>query len=391
MASVSELGPELRRSGPAERVSVFVDATLADSEVLARAVDSLGEAGTRVTTVTGDARADELTDLANDLAPDEVVVGVGGGAVIDRVKLMSLLASDPSYARNLMTTQRCGFVILPERVRRTVRLAVVPTTVGTGAEASRTACLRRQSSKKLVYGDTLRPDVAAVDAVATRQLPLWLLAEGTLEVLIRVASYYVGHHADRPGADQRAEEMVAEVVRLGYAVSRARSDRVACPAAVRARIATLSGRSHRQEMLEGLAPYSDTCWPLANELSMCSGARKLTGLAIVLPTVWRRVLDGEVVWGSEPRLRRLWDVVRDAAPESLDPDCSVGIDQLMTSWSIDRRVECPDLDEVAHRAARAWGQGLPMLRGLTTERLRSIYGDAFSGSRVLTSNTTERR
>src|SRR5699024_2437524 len=137
-----------------------------------------------------------------------------------------------------------------------------------------------------------------------------------------------------------------------------------------------SSRTHRDELHAGLAPYSDTCWPLANELSMTAGIRKLTALALITPALWRRVADGEVVWGSAERLARLWHVIRDAAPIPLEDSAHEGLYTLMDAWSVD--TTAPDVDPlaIAERAAHAWGRGLPMLKGLTAEELSPVYADA---------------
>jgi hypothetical protein len=130
-------------------------------------------------------------------------------------------------------------------------------------------------------------------------------------------------------------------------------------------------------MHEGLAPFSDKCWPLANELSMAAGCRKLTALAVVAPVLWRRVSAGGACWGSATRLARIWSAVRSVRPE-LDEDPAVGFVGLLDAWGIDRTISRPDADILAQDTAKAWALGLPMLHGVTPEELRSVFDEALS-------------
>lgn len=370
----------LREHGGDRPVQLFVDTGLLDSPIH-RAVRSLiGRPHPYAThVVEGETSLDDVDGAARQLPADAQVVGVGGGMVMDRVKLLALVGSDPACARTLAlaTGQRPGFVMLSERARRRMPLIMIPTTVGTGAEASRTACLRLGQGKRLVYGAALRPDAAVIDPLATESLPSWLLTEGALEAVIRVLSYYVGHHGERQRSDRRAEELLVELVRLGYDIVRRVADGHPVPAPVRFRIATLSGRTHRDEMHEGLTPFSDKCWPLANELSMAAGCRKLTALAVVAPVLWRRVTAGGTCWGSATRLARIWLAVRSVVPE-LDEDPAQGFVGLMDDWGIGRTITRPDADDLARDTAKAWALGLPMLNGVTQEELRSVFDEALS-------------
>lgn len=388
--TLDQLADQVQRHAARGRVELFIDSDLADSSIHRTVRHAV--AGRTVTEhlVGTETDLDAVTSTAERLGKDSMVLGVGGGRVIDRVKLATLAASDPACAGVLASPQRCGFVMLSDRARRHLPLIVVPTTLGTGAESSRTACLRVGPSKRLVHGGALRPDVAVLDPAATATLPSWLVVEGALEALIRVCSYYVGHHGHRGGSDRRAEELVAELVSLASVATAQVADGGTVSASVRARIGLISSRSQDDDLHEGLAPFSDKCWPLANELSSATGVRKLTAMAALTPELWRRVLDGKACWGSAERLVHLWVTVRDSVPGLL-ADPAAAMEHLMDDWQVDRRVPRPDVDVLAGSTARAWAHGLPMLRGVTHEELRSVYDGALPlpGGQVLSRRVRE--
>src|SRR5690606_41617741 len=91
-------------------------------------------------------------------------------------------------AEELSPGHPCGCSALPAGARRRAPLAVVPTTLGTGAETSRSACIQVHGRKRLVFGDGLRPDSAVHTPAATDTLPDDLIAEGVLEALLRLRS-----------------------------------------------------------------------------------------------------------------------------------------------------------------------------------------------------------
>ncbi|MEV5003464.1 daptide-type RiPP biosynthesis dehydogenase [Nocardioides sp. LML1-1-1.1] len=368
------LGPWLREREVAGSALLLVDDGVTGTAIEDAVIDQLRSAGTSVERRVVSARG----SASHPAERHRVVVGIGGGGVIDQAKLTCLLGSGDGARRRLGATQRCGLVALPRDVRRPQHLVLVPTTVGTGAHVSPNACLEVRGAKRLVNGDCLRADAAVLDPAAVAALPGWLLAEGALENLARVAGVYAGDELDVPAADALVEEVVRDVVRLGY-----RADDAMDPAG-RAELLAMSGRTHGADLVEGRALYIDKCWPLANELSTGLGIRKVQAIAIVLPALWRAIETGTTAAGSARRLARLWDVVRAAAPVALPESAGSGLAALVAHWRIGlddaaRAVGDQSLEEVVDRlaggAVRAWGAGLPMLRGLDHAAVAALYRD----------------
>lgn len=362
------LGPWLREREVAGSALLLVDDGVTGTAIEDAVIDELRAAGTSVERRVVSARGSAVHPAERH----RVVVGVGGGGVIDQAKLTCLLGSGNGARRRLGAAQRCGLVALPRDVRRPQHLVLVPTTVGTGAHVSPNACLEVRGAKRLVNGDCLRADASVLDPAAVAALPGWLLAEGALENLARVAGVYVGDERDVPLADALVEDVVREVVRLGY-----RADD-SMDAAGRTALLAMSGRTHGADLVEDRALYIDKCWPLANELSTGLGIRKVQAIAIVLPALWRAIEAGTTAAGSARRLARLWDVVRAAAPVDLPTDAGTGLDRLVADWRIATTGLRPDeelVDRLAAGAVRAWGAGLPMLRGLDHAGVAALYRD----------------
>ncbi|MFF9472733.1 daptide-type RiPP biosynthesis dehydogenase [Streptomyces roseolus] len=380
--SIGPAGPAGQRPDgrPERTVTVLVDAAVADSPITDRVRTALGAARRDATVVvtTGPGDVDGVVALAERLADTELLVAVGGGALLDQAKLAAVLRGDPAARTRLTVPQRGGLILLPPQVRRGLPLVAVPTTVGTGAELSAAACLVFPRGRRLVLGDALQPDVAVLDPLATSTLPSELLAEGVLEALFRVVGMYVGDHQDLPTEDALAETLATRLAVLGHELCRVRQAGGLPDDRLRLEIAKVSGLTQLRWTYLGRNRYAARGWYLANELSSALGLRKMTAVAALLEPLWRAVAAGDQRLGSAHRLHRMWSLLRATAPGALPEDPAAGIGALIDSWRVDRRIEAgaDRIAEVASRTVRAWGAGLPMLGGLTADDVRALLAAA---------------
>lgn len=356
------------------KATVLVDGAVRDTVIHQRVAKALGacRAGTVLLRGGGDLRS--VLALAERLAGAELVVGLGGGSLLDQAKLATLAVAGPEVSARLTVPQRSGLVVLAPTPVRPVPLIAVPTTVGTGAESSLVACLTYPHGKRLVMGAALRPEFAVIDPEATVTLPQHLVAEGVLEALFRLTSPYIGDHADLPPQDARVEEAAARLVRLGYEVRDAARAGRRCSGALRREIAELSSGSHDKWFHSGRDPYAVKGWLIANELSSALAIRKMPAVAALLPPLWQAIDAGEVRLGSARRLRRLWSLLRPEAGEPLPADPAPGVAALIDAWGIERSTPLTSdrARAVALRTVRAWGAGLPMLGGLAPDDLTGL-------------------
>ncbi|WP_459878369.1 iron-containing alcohol dehydrogenase family protein [Halorubrum gandharaense] len=154
-----ELAAELDRFG-VERPLVVTDEGVADAGVLDRVVGGLNRPATRHFATTEPSTAD-VDDLP--LGDADGVVAVGGGSVIDTAKLGSAVAAHGGSAGDYI-----GVDTLPGP---TLPLVAVPTTSGTGSQATQTAVVSHDGVKRGVSDERLRPDCALVDPTLTFGLP----------------------------------------------------------------------------------------------------------------------------------------------------------------------------------------------------------------------------
>jgi alcohol dehydrogenase class IV len=95
--------------------------------------------------------------LINDFGAD-VIIGIGGGSVMDMAKLLCAFRGSRSAAE-LEATIRSGRAV----DARGVRLMLAPTTSGSGSEATHFAVVYIGADKFSVAGPALRPDFTALD------------------------------------------------------------------------------------------------------------------------------------------------------------------------------------------------------------------------------------
>lgn len=143
------------------------------------------------------------------------VVAVGGGSVIDSAKAVALMATHPGVLGDYFGR--------PEKVTAAVApLIAIPTTAGTGSEASRGAGIHPTPSarSRSVGSPYLVPKVAICDPDLTASLPPHLTAGTGMDALTHCIEGYLSTFVSPP-ADASA---LAGIRRVGTWVERAVHD-----------------------------------------------------------------------------------------------------------------------------------------------------------------------
>lgn len=179
--AASLVGPALRRWGtPCGRVLVVADAVVAETGLIAPVIAGLAEAGFEpavFSEVAGEP-TDELADRAGSQARSlgvAAVVGVGGGSAMDLAKVVALQATNLGEASSWL-----GVISPPEPV---APLALVPTTTGTGSEATRIAMITIAGSKRVVSCSQFVPLLAVLDPNLVGGLPGPVVASTGMDAL----------------------------------------------------------------------------------------------------------------------------------------------------------------------------------------------------------------
>lgn len=183
-------------------------------ERVAAVADDLAERG--LEPVEFSVAEEPTTDLVLDAcrrareARCDVVVGVGGGSVIDTAKAVSALLTNPGDLFDYLEVVGKG---RPLRVPAAPCIAV-PTTAGTGAEVTRNAVLDvpSESVKVSLRSGLMLPALAVVDPALTMTLPPALTASTGLDAFTQLLEAYVSNQAN-PMTDAVCRDGMARVAR----------------------------------------------------------------------------------------------------------------------------------------------------------------------------------
>ncbi|MFT7404973.1 iron-containing alcohol dehydrogenase [Zhongshania sp.] len=152
---------------------------------------------------TTDAIAAGLTVLKQ--GQHDCVVALGGGSSIDTAKAIAAMA-------NRDQAIRCYKV--PQTLDDGLPIIAIPTTAGTGSEATRAAVITdtETQEKMLCMGLGLMPVAALVDFELTMTMPLRLTADTGIDSLCHALEAYVSRHAN-PFTDTIALASMAAIAK----------------------------------------------------------------------------------------------------------------------------------------------------------------------------------
>jgi len=147
--------------------------------------------------ITGEPSPEMVDDAVNEYAPAniEVVVGIGGGSAMDAAKAIAGLLRVKQSVMDFLEG------VGPELPYNgpAVPLIAVPTTAGTGSEATRNSVLSRQGSdgfKKSFRDDKLVAEVAIVDPELLSTCPRDVIAANGMDALTQLIESYVSIKAN---------------------------------------------------------------------------------------------------------------------------------------------------------------------------------------------------
>jgi alcohol dehydrogenase class IV len=129
------------------------------------------------------------TQLASSAAA-ELVVGVGGGSVMDTAKAIAALLANGGDPLDYLEVVGAGRPL----TRPAVPLILAPTTAGTGTEATKNAVLLSEEHRVKVSlrSHGLLPRLALIDPEMTYGLPPTVTAWGGLDALTQLIEPFVG-------------------------------------------------------------------------------------------------------------------------------------------------------------------------------------------------------
>jgi alcohol dehydrogenase len=155
---------------------------------------------------------EEVALVAREMKAD-IIIGFGGGSVLDVAKMASALLTNPLRVRDYFGKEK-----VPNRGKPTI---MIPTTAGTGAEVTKHAIFldEETSVKKAVASTALLPNTAIVDPLLTVSCPPVVTANAGIDAFIHAAEPFVSKGAN-PLTDSialRSMSLIAESLGPAFA------------------------------------------------------------------------------------------------------------------------------------------------------------------------------
>ena len=196
-------GPRVKAAGVLEKALSGLKAESLEVDVIVEERDTPEPATTVV---------EEVADFARQGRFD-VIVGIGGGSILDVAKMASALQTNPAKTKDYFGKEK-----VPLRGKPTI---IVPTTSGTGAEVTKHAIFldREANVKKAVASTNLLPDVAIVDPLLTLTCPPRVTAAAGIDAFFHAVEPFLSRMAN-PITDALALKAISLITRwLGPAVA----------------------------------------------------------------------------------------------------------------------------------------------------------------------------
>lgn len=134
------------------------------------------------------AQAQKLVDQCKALKTD-FIIAVGGGSVMDTAKLASILLNDGITVKDLLED--------PLRGKKCCRILCIPTTAGTGAEATPNAIVAvpEKELKVGIVNPEMISDYVILDAAMIRNLPRKLSAATGVDAMAHAIECFTSNKA----------------------------------------------------------------------------------------------------------------------------------------------------------------------------------------------------
>lgn len=198
--SILKLAGEIAGAGHTNALIVTIDVLL---PTLAPVMHLLQQQGISIQLNTSIVREPSYHDLSELLKSVnghvDVVIGIGGGSVLDIAKLAAAQINNDQTINDIT-----GIDLLK---KRSIKLICVPTTAGTGSEVSPNAILidDADNQKKGIISTYLVPDMVIIDPALTSNLPPAIIAATGLDALTHCLEAYTNIFA-HPFIDMYASE-----------------------------------------------------------------------------------------------------------------------------------------------------------------------------------------
>lgn len=209
-AYIAELYPEGQKF---KRIAILTTQRLIDDGTVARLEKGLGD-NTRAHAFALDSSNEGTMQMAQDslefivLHGCDSVLGIGGGSILDVAKVAAALATNGP----IDTIKGTGIMQKPP-----LPTILMPTTAGTGSEATNVSVLKeigsdgKSSGKTVVYSNLLLPTLAVIDPELTYSMSSTLTRDTGMDALCHAVESFMSPYASAKSA-KRARKAVKSIM-----------------------------------------------------------------------------------------------------------------------------------------------------------------------------------
>ncbi|GHT12151.1 alcohol dehydrogenase [Planctomycetales bacterium] len=200
-------------------VIVYGSRTLETNGEIRKLVKCLENAGISVLTTENIAHEPEVSDVDNiverlrsSILPGDFIIGFGGGSAIDLAKAIAALLPQPSAVSVLEYLEGVGSGMTINEPP--LPIVAVPTTAGTGAEATKNAVIASYHPlfKKSLRDNALIPGLVIADPELTLSCPKQITAASGMDAVTQLIESYVSKK-HQPVTDALVEQALPVAVR----------------------------------------------------------------------------------------------------------------------------------------------------------------------------------
>ena len=222
-SAIERTGEEVAALGSKRVLLVYGGGSARRTGLLSRVEDSLAKAGVAYVELGGVRPNPEVglvrqgIEVARANSVD-LVLGVGGGSVIDSAKAIAFGAPAPCDVWDFFSGKA--------KVTKCLPVACVLTIPAAGSEASSSCVISNDELclKKGTNGDAFRPKVAIMDPTVTFTLPAYQTAAGVTDMICHVCERYFSAAGPVPVTDSICCGIIRSVIEAAVRVSHTPDD-----------------------------------------------------------------------------------------------------------------------------------------------------------------------
>ncbi len=214
---IDQLIPRIKLLGEFRHAVIVTQPSIIKMGVIEQILGELKQAGISsrcITEVKPEPTVDNIRSVFSSISaePVDLLIGIGGGSVLDAAKIFSVLLTNPVDVQSLIGTDLVSQSGIP--------MVLVPTTSGTGSEVTPNAIVSvpEEELKVGIISRHLLPKLVLIDPVLTISLPKSITAATGMDAFTHALESYISNKAN-PISDMFALEsirLIAESLVLAY-------------------------------------------------------------------------------------------------------------------------------------------------------------------------------